>query len=474
MASRRDQFQSYQFLVHRVISALVMRETDPAESPLRRGVGAIFAGLMVTVIVAAGFGVYGLITKIGSSKWQVDGEVVIEKETGAVFVYQTGTLYPMINYASALLASGHTPPTTASVSRNSLSKVHRGDPLGIPNAPNSLPDQGSSVGMPWSVCSVPHQDTTGALTASTVLLASLTSTGRQLPDSQAVLVRAAGQNYYLVYHGYKYPVHQPDSVLRALYGNNLPTSAVGVAWLNTLPEGQPIEPIDIGGGVGNQSPAAPDYHIGDLLKAQSASSDLYYLVFDDGYAAISELQKDIYIGLNNNVQIQSISLVKAQERQSNHLRPAQGDEQPPASPPRLYQPGSSDDLTCTVVSDATATRGSVWVGGSLPSAANGNPTPGSTTTGGVLADRVVVPAGKIVVARIVESPTATSGAYALITDTGVRYPVVSDTALATLGYAPAKAVDVPSSLANLVPTGPTLDPNKAKARVDMTAQPRGQ
>ncbi|MEN3308214.1 MAG: hypothetical protein V7603_4416, partial [Micromonosporaceae bacterium] len=41
MASRRDQLQSYQFLIHRVISALVMRETDPAESPLRRGVGAV-------------------------------------------------------------------------------------------------------------------------------------------------------------------------------------------------------------------------------------------------------------------------------------------------------------------------------------------------------------------------------------------------------------------------------------------------
>ena len=53
MASRRDQLQSYQFLVHRTISAFVMRQTDPATSPLRRGVGAVFAISLKAWSVAA-------------------------------------------------------------------------------------------------------------------------------------------------------------------------------------------------------------------------------------------------------------------------------------------------------------------------------------------------------------------------------------------------------------------------------------
>src|SRR4051812_17188927 len=119
MATRRDQFQSYQFLVQRVLSAFVMRETDPAQSPLRRGNGAVFAGMMIAVILGAGFAVFGLITKIGSGKWQVEGAVVLEKETGAPFVYQNNVLHPMINYTSAVLA-GQVPTKVFRESRRTL------------------------------------------------------------------------------------------------------------------------------------------------------------------------------------------------------------------------------------------------------------------------------------------------------------------------------------------------------------------
>src|SRR5215813_2594405 len=110
MATRRDQLQSYQFLTQRTLSAFVMRETDPAQSPLRRGIGALFGGLMVAVLVAAGFGIYGLLTKTGANQWQKDGSVVVERETGAVFVYRQNRLNPALNFASAKLAAGPNPP----------------------------------------------------------------------------------------------------------------------------------------------------------------------------------------------------------------------------------------------------------------------------------------------------------------------------------------------------------------------------
>jgi hypothetical protein len=139
MASRRDQLQSYQFVVQRSLSALVMRETDPAQSPLRRGVGAAFGGAMIALIIAAVFAVVGLITKTGSGKWQVEGAVVVEKETGAPFVYRGGTLYPMANFTSALLASGQSPPKPFRESRNSLSHTKRGNLLASPTRPTRCP-----------------------------------------------------------------------------------------------------------------------------------------------------------------------------------------------------------------------------------------------------------------------------------------------------------------------------------------------
>ena len=65
MPSRTDLLHSYQFRSRRVLAALVMRETDPSQSPLRRGVGAVFGGLMVAILIGAAFGIYGLVTKVG-------------------------------------------------------------------------------------------------------------------------------------------------------------------------------------------------------------------------------------------------------------------------------------------------------------------------------------------------------------------------------------------------------------------------
>src|SRR5690349_2164516 len=110
-----------------------MRETDPPQSALRRGVGAAFAGAMIAIILMAGFAVFGLITKIGSGKWQVEGSVIVEKESGASFLYRDGILHPMINYTSAVLAAD-TPTKVFRESRRTLSRAHRGVTLGIPNA----------------------------------------------------------------------------------------------------------------------------------------------------------------------------------------------------------------------------------------------------------------------------------------------------------------------------------------------------
>ena len=138
-----------------------MRETDPQQSPLRRGVGAVFGGVMVAVLVAAGFGIYGILTKVGSDGWKTEGAVVIEKETGASFVYLQGVLYPTLNFASAKLA-GRPSTQVFRISSNSLGEVPRGNTIGIPGAPNSLPSVKKRIGLPWTICSLQTTNQSGS------------------------------------------------------------------------------------------------------------------------------------------------------------------------------------------------------------------------------------------------------------------------------------------------------------------------
>jgi hypothetical protein len=83
MPSRQDQLQSYRFTVQRVVSALVMRETDPEQPPFRRAAGAVLAGVLVAVIGLGGFVAYGAIAGDGGTEWRDTSALIVERESGA-------------------------------------------------------------------------------------------------------------------------------------------------------------------------------------------------------------------------------------------------------------------------------------------------------------------------------------------------------------------------------------------------------
>src|SRR4051812_36395510 len=137
MASRRDLIQGYQFAARRVVSAVVMRQTDPTEWPFRRLGGAGFGSIMVAIIAMAAGGIYGLIVPGGKTSWQAGNTVIVVKETGASYVYIKGELHPTLNFTSAVLLAGSNQIT--STSSKSLAGYKRGVELGIAGAPASLP-----------------------------------------------------------------------------------------------------------------------------------------------------------------------------------------------------------------------------------------------------------------------------------------------------------------------------------------------
>ncbi len=447
MATRRDQLHSYQFMTQRVISAFVMRETDPAQSPLRRGIGALFGGLMIAILIGAAFGVYGILTRVGTDQWKTDGSVVVERESGASFVYLGGRLNPALNHASARLAAGRPNPQVFRVPAKSLAEVPRGVTIGIPGAPASLPAAKQRTGLPWTMCAVPGNRPLSVLMAGSRGPAQTTLADRGLLVKDAAL----GMNY-LVWHGLKHLVQDSRSTVPALFGAASPI-LVGTAWLNALPSGVDIAAVPVERR-GEESRSVPGRRNGEVLVAQTGSGDQFYLVLDDGLAPITALQRAV---LNARFPATPVSITvnaAIQVPASRALTGGDAPGQPPAAPPPLagLNPG---ETVCATTTDA-ARAPEVATGGSAEAFAGAVPTTSATGTGRALADAVLVPAGKVQIVRV-----PGSGAYVVITDLGVRYAVPSADALAMLGYAPATAIDVPTALVNRIPAGVTLDPAAA-------------
>jgi len=461
MASRRDQLQSYQFRSQRVVSAFVMRETDPAQSPLRRGGGAMLIGGMVTVLVAAAFGVYGILTKTGGNSWKVDGTVVVEKESGATFVYAEGALHPTLNFASALLAAGHAPPVIKSVAANSLGDMPRTAPVGIAGAPNSVPDAKHLTGMPWTVCSVQNRSGNGGGATVVQLTAGRPASGtKALPADDGILATDSSGALALIWHGYRYRVEK--AVLSSLFAA-APSTPIGSALLESLPAGADIKDIQVP-NAGAKSTAVPNHNNGEVLVAQTGSGPLYYLVFDDGLAPLTELQKDIAVKAGGNpVQVDLGNADKA--RRSNALPAVTGPQAPPLKPPHLTAPAAGDQV-CLEYGESGTAAVSLGPAGDL----EGVPTRGRTASGGALADLVAVPSGKAALVVSEPTPGFPIGGWSLVTDTGIRFPVASRDDVSFLGYNPDAASRVPAALLVRIPAGPALNRGAASAAAPLNAK----
>lgn len=447
MASRRDQLHSYQFMNQRVISAFVMRETDPAQSPLRRGIGALFGGLMVAILIGAGFGIYGILTRVGTDAWKAEGAVVVERESGASFVFRNGRLVPALNFASAKLAAGQPSPTVHRIAARSLAEVPRGTTIGIPGAPASLPAASNLVGFPWTACAVP-----GSPPRSALLVGARGPAGAGLGD-RGLLVRDAERGMtYLVWHGRKHLVQDSRSTVPALFGA-VTATPVGTAWLNALPSGVDIAALQVPDR-GEPSGQVPNARNGDVLAVPTATGQQFYLVFDDGQAPITPLQQAVLNALFPAEPKPSTINAVTQLPQSNLLGTADPATQPPATSPELA-PVNAGETICAVTTDPLKPP-ELSVGGSAEALSQAVQTPGASGSGRALADTVLVPSGKAAVVRV-----PGSGSFAIVTDLGIAYAVPSAEALALLGYSPGDATAVPNALIGRIPAGVTLDPAAA-------------
>ncbi|MGC4851251.1 type VII secretion protein EccB [Micromonospora sp. DT15] len=456
MPSRQDQLHSYQFSVQRAVAALVMRETDPAQSPFRRLAGAGLASVLVAAIGLGGFALYGLFAG-GGKGWRDPGAVIVEKESGARFVYREQKLHPVLNYASALLIVGADRSKTVLVSRRTIDGVPRGLPLGIADAPDSLPAPGRLAATAWTVCSTVPAGTGVEAPRSALLIGTEPDGGRPLGDD-ALLLRHPDGGLHLVWHQRRYLVRDPSRVLAALATTRAQAVGVAPALLNSLPAGTDLAPLDLP-ALGRPATRVPGAAIGTVyLVSNSGGGRQYAVALDAGLAGITELQAGLLLARTGQVEPVPMTLGRFAALPTVPDLAPTGPNAPPSTPPRLA--AGDGGALCTRIGDDGGV-GEVRWGVPLRDL---TAVPRTARTGGaVLADHVVVEPGRGAVVEAAAAPGATGGAVSVVTDLGRRYALADREVLPMLGYRDVRPMRLPSGLVSLVPAGATLDPVAARA-----------
>jgi type VII secretion protein EccB len=460
VATKRDQLHAHQFLAQRVVSALVTRESDPEQPPFRRPAFAAIGSVAVAVIALAVVGVYGVIVPGGNRGWQDGDAVVVEKETGARYVYLDGRLHPVANYASALLALGKHAESRR-ISRNSMVGVPRGPRIGIPDAPDSLPGPDKVLDGAWSFCSQPGTDRTGATVPQSVLMVGRSPASGQPLHDRALLVEVAETGRrHVVLGGYRHELGERDvEPVRAALGAGA-AIRVSPAVAEAVPAGRPIVTMAVraAGAPSRAVPGRTDQRAGQVLVG--AQAERYYLAEVDRLRPISRLQYDIQLAARGTAA-RPLDLTEAATAvQEAEVPAAAGD--PPRTAPRFVT-GAATTTVCLVFEPARGVP-VLLVDPAMPAADPMSGTPGRTDRGTRLADRMLVPGGWVAVVESMPSPNAPAGTLLLVTDLGIAHPLADPALLEVLGYPNARPVKMPGGVVARIPMGSGLSHEGALLR----------
>ncbi|RVX47356.1 type VII secretion protein EccB [Nonomuraea polychroma] len=471
MQTKKDLYQAHRLMQQRLGMALLQAEPDVPESPMRRQNVATFGGILVGVLVMAVFGIWGLVKPGNATKLTDPGQLLVEEETGATFVYsqQQQRLLPVANYVSARLVLDAGEITTRSVTAASLAGLSRGPLIGIPGAPDSLPVREKLVKAPWSVCVVDVPDNLTGRRPYTTLVGGTDVGGK--PVGTSAMVVSDGQQNWVIWGDRRMRVGEPG--VRAL---NAQPRKVPTAWLTALPVGRDFKGPDVANRgkklrAGGQATAV----VGQVftVPALPGTAARWYVLLDDGLAPITAVQARLLLEdpaskkAYGNRPVQPIQIDAASANAAPSRQNVMDTSLPPAMPNVINVPGSAPLCSVYANTAAGSVAAKVTVGSRITI-----PTPANSSVQNRF-DQVLLPPGSAVVAGVLPGEgqlNAVAGALSLITDQGVRFPVPSADVLTKLGYDAADIAPVPASIMQSIPQGPTLD--LAAAMVPVTVAGR--
>ena len=460
MSSRQDQLHSYQYSVQRVVAALVTHDPDPHRSPLRRAGTTALISLVIAALAVGAAAVYGLLTGQSNVELKDESVVFLEKGSGARYVYlrSDGKLHPVLNYTSGLLIATAQAPKMVTTSRERLATMPLGDPLGIPDAPDSLPVKKDLLTGDWTVCSARATNAGSRVEALSTLVVGVPVTGGTVVSpptaGKGVLVRDPSERTFLLYGNrrFQFPTSITTATLRALGWNAQQPWPVAAAFINSVPLGPDLRAPRIE-GKGDDS-GVDGTRVGQLLT----DGRQWSVAVADGAAALTDVQARLL-----QAQPDAYAPRTFDPAAFNTLPPSRvrftGSDGFPATVPDLIEPQERLCMTLPVNKDTGA---GLRADAEAPT---GAPVTGDTgVRGGVQADFVHVPRGRGALVVAAASPTAPagSGTVSIVTDTARRYPMASRELLGRLGYGAATPRQVPAQMISLLPQGASLDATKAR------------
>ncbi|MEU8031464.1 type VII secretion protein EccB [Streptomyces sp. NPDC049099] len=506
MASRRDELNAYTFAKRRTLAAFLQPSPSGSEEGAPKPLGALVPGLVVGAVVLAVFGAIGMFSPTAPKGWD-DPEkhvIVASESTTRYVVLKTGKqkqLHPVLNMASAKLLLSPDNDSVITVDEKVLDsgKPPHGVTIGIPYAPDRLPSPDeASAAKRWAVCERPGEGGRAIQKAAFVLAKKEWSTtegpDRLTRGDLMYVVGPDGKTQYVVdAQGTAYQIAAPGDkeLLKALDTRSRAPQRVSQEWLDTLHKGDPVSIPRIQGTPGAKAgagivPAQYD-KVGEVIKAYDGQSLQYYVVLQGKVARVSEFTATLLLNSPQLVRV-------GQAGEAQQVSPgAVADSTTfrmsknwPTYKPNTVNDGSSAtsgrNTVCNVLRSVGAkgsTTLSTWVGKDFPAqlptgSSSGYVTPGS---------------GQLY--RQFQGTETTVGGVFLVTDTGLRYALQSNSdndsknegvgtsakkrkeelqeakiAQTHLGYAQVTPTPIPMQWSTFLPTGPRL--SEAAAR-----QPQG-
>ncbi|MFF6916502.1 type VII secretion protein EccB [Streptomyces sp. NPDC012466] len=496
MQSKRDQVQAHAFMMGRLSSGLLTADPDAPESPLGRTTRGVVFGVLFTVLIGAGATVYGLLRPGGNDGWRDGEHLVINRDTGARYLWTgtDGVLHPVRNYASARLIGG-SDLETSDVGTASLRDTPLGAPVGIPGAPDTVPEAGQLDGGAWHMCVTGPEgalpSTAAAATdtgvnkpGATTVVAGAPVNSRGMDADGAVLVRGPDGTEYLVWRGSRLPLDRASDARNALgYGSERPMP-VSAAFLDALAPGPVLSPPEVPGR-GEEGPAlgGEASRVGQVFKVSvPGGGSTYHLLRRDGLVPLTRLgaalvlgdpatQEDAYQG--QSPEVRTVGADTLREHRAKDA-PSAGSAELPGAPPAPRSVPRGTALCAKVDGD----DGGVRISSVLVPLSQLGPVAVPEGTDQPLEpacappDAAVVRPGHGALVRALHaSGAAHAGTTYLVADNGVKYRLPSKDALSALGYGTGDIDSVPAPLLAAFPTGADLDPAAASgaARTRVTA-----
>lgn len=504
MASRRDQLNAYTFAKRRTLASFLRPTPSGTEEGAPKPLGAVFPGIIVGVVILAVFGGIGLFSPTAPVDWDKPGEhvIVASDSTTRYVVLKTGDetqLHPVLNMASAklLLDPGNDSVITVDEKVLDSGELPHGATVGIPYAPDRLPSSGEAESdKRWVVCERPGDGGRAIQKAAFVFAEkewSRTEGSNKLSGGDLMyVVGPDGRTQYVVdARGAAYRLADPTDkeLLKALDTQGRAPQRVSQEWLDTLHKGDPISIPRIDGTPGAKAGASGSLQrydkVGMVLKAYDGQVMEYYVVLPGRVARISEFTATLL--LNSGALIDAGQAGEAQQVSPGAVVDSttfDGEENWPTRRPKTVNSGSSGRNTvCNVLRSVDNGTGrttlSTWAGTNFPAKL---PTGSSSA---------YVTPGSGQLFRQFQGTETTAGGVFLVTDTGLRYALQSNSDSATadkgigssagqrkeelneariaqtrLGYEKVNPAPVPAEWSTFLPTGPRL--SEAAAR-----QPQG-